>query len=128
MLLSGGQFVSILEKLCFSRIHRPWLVAFRQSGYALLTPRHQPGNPCNTISKNSGLVGNYSCRQWGIIIVVDGAACVHKELENAVSLSAHIKPARQPRDHRLETGAYAALCNVRRKGGLNFFALASSVW
>ena len=49
-----------------------WLLAFRQSGYALLTARQQPENPCNTISKNSGPVGNYSCRQWGIIIVVDG--------------------------------------------------------
>ena len=53
-----------------SKPHR--LLAFRQSGYALLTARQQPGNPCNAISKNSGLVGNYSCRQWGIIIVVDG--------------------------------------------------------
>ena len=65
------QFVSISDDTCF-KTHSPWLLAFRQSNYALLTARQQPGNPRNTISNNSGPLGNYSCRQWGIVIVVDG--------------------------------------------------------
>jgi len=53
--------------------NRPWLVALRQSGYALLTPRHQPGNPPTFTPTGSCPMGNYSCRQRGKINVVDGA-------------------------------------------------------
>jgi hypothetical protein len=68
-----------------------WLLAFRQSGYALLTARQQPRNPCNSISKNSGPVVNFSGRQWGIIIVVDGLAANEELDQISPVLRAHPK-------------------------------------
>src|SRR5664279_5650904 len=38
------QFVSISDDTCF-KIHSPWLLAFRQSGYALLTARQRQEIP-----------------------------------------------------------------------------------
>jgi hypothetical protein len=67
------QFVSISDDTCF-KTHSPLAVGVPSVGLRPPDCTPTPGNPRNTISKNSGPVGNYSCRQWGIIIVVDGSS------------------------------------------------------
>ena len=57
------QFVSISDATCF-KTHSPWLLAFRQSGYALLTARPRQEIPA-TPYPNTQV-------PWGITPVANG--------------------------------------------------------